>query len=96
MISRMHGSPAATRLRLPDRLAYTVIRVAVAGSLACSATGDHSSKPADASADHAQYSDACAPAQQYQCTAVSPDASCPAYVCNPVECQLASGCEPVI
>jgi hypothetical protein len=85
---RMHG------FRLPDRLAYTVIRVAVAGTLACS-TGDHAPKPADASAD-AQYDDACPPATQFQCLAVTPDASCPAYVCNPAFCQIASGCEPAI
>ncbi|HTQ45838.1 MAG TPA: hypothetical protein VMI75_23950 [Polyangiaceae bacterium] len=89
----MHGSPTATRLRLPDRLAYTVLRVAVAGTLACS-TGDHSPKPADASPD--QYSDACPPAQQYQCSPVTPDASCPPYVCNPAFCDIASGCEPTI
>jgi hypothetical protein len=81
---------------LPDRLAYTAIRLAVAGTLACSATGDHSPSPADASADRAQYSDACPPAQQFACAPANPGVSCPAYVCNPDECAIDSGCEPII
>ena len=95
----MNGSPAASRLRLPEKLAYTAIRLAVAGTLACSATGDQSPRPADASADRAidaQYSDACPAGQQLACTAVNPGAVCPAYVCNPNDCPLASGCEPFI
>ena len=99
----MNGSPTALPLRLPEKLAYTAIRLAVAGTLACSA-GDHSPQPADASADSvidapqldARYSDACPAGQQLPCTAVNPGAVCPAYVCNPDECPLASGCEPVI
>lgn len=90
----MNGS-ARHRLRLPEQLAYTAVRLAVAGTLACSAPSDHSPQPADASADRAQYSDACAPAQQYACVP-APGAVCPAYVCNPVECLIDAGCEPAI
>lgn len=100
----MNGSPSAPRLRLPEKLAYTAIRLAVAGTLACSATGDHSPRPADASADRpidapssdAQYSDACPPGEQLACTAINPGTVCPAYVCNPNDCPIASGCEPII
>jgi hypothetical protein len=104
----MNRSPTAPPLRLPDKLAYTAIRLAVAGTLACSA-GDLSPRPADASADRAidashpdasqpdaQYSDACPAGEQLPCTAIAPDAGCPAYVCNPDECPIASGCEPII
>ena len=93
---RMIGSPSAPRLRLPEKLAYAAVRLAVAGTLACSATGDHPPQPADASSDRAQYSDACPPAQQLACTAVGTGAVCPAYVCNPGDCPIASGCEPII
>ena len=98
----MTGSPTAPPLRLPEKLAYTAIRIAVAGTLACSG-GDLSPPPADASADRvidapsdAQYSDACPPGEQLRCTGVNPGVVCPAYVCNPDECPVASGCEPVI
>jgi hypothetical protein len=106
---RMNHSRAAARLRLPEKLAYTAIRLAVAGTLACSATSDHSPGPADASADRAidaprsdaaqypdAYSDACPIAEQLPCTAVNPGTACPAYVCNPADCPIASGCEPII
>jgi hypothetical protein len=91
-------------MRLPEKLAHTAIRVAVAGTLACSATSDHSPRPADASADRAidaahpdaQYSDACPAGEQLPCTAINPGTVCPAYVCNPDDCPIDSGCEPII
>lgn len=86
-------------MRLPEKLAHTAIRLAVAGTLACSATGDHPPQPADASADRAidaHYSDACPAGEQLPCMPVNPGTVCPAYVCNPADCPIAAGCEPVI
>jgi len=107
----------ASRLRLPERLAYTALRVTVAGTIACSASSGEPSEPVDASADrHAEassdacapieaavdapsdgpFSDACATGQQLPCVAVNQCASCPAYVCSPLDCPAAAGCEPII
>ncbi len=99
----MTRSPTAPTLRLPEKLAYTAVRIAVAGTLACSG-GDRSPQPVDASVDRAidapqsdaRYSDACPAGEQLPCAAISPDAGCPAYVCNPDDCPIASGCEPII
>lgn len=106
----MARSPNAPRLRLPERLVYTALRVTVAGTVACSVSSGEPLESKDAAADGptdgcaamtdapsgGSFSDACAPGEQIPCMAQNQCASCPAYVCNPMDCNPAAGCEPII
>jgi len=98
----MHETANKPRIRLPERLAFTALRVAVAGSVAAGAAacsgGRTTALTADASADAPNdggAGEACA-APVYFCGPAGPDASCPGNVCNLSQCPLDAGCEPFV
>jgi hypothetical protein len=92
----MRGERTKNSLRLPKTLAYTALRVAVAGVVSCHS--DATPPIADASIEAAANADAGDARDECPlgggCTPrPGSDASCPQEVCDMSECPAEAGCE---